>query len=555
MREALLPVEIDDNEEWEMNRDTLSVKRLPVSFIALALAFLLPLACSSSQDAAGPDDTQGPGDPNPTITAGVVVSDASQMSGFSGVDAVDGEVSFSGLTVEISEDGVSWLTVTDQPTTATLALGDGAAQATLVPTTDIPAGDYTTARFTATAAQVDITATLNGQAFAAQLSPPGGQPIVIEKDIQVIDNGDGTRTISVELVTVQTFALRVTPGAGITIEIGGDIGAIGAAAAMSAAVVASDVSAPAGVDVGGEVTFTNLTIELSDDGGQSWLKVAEQQGTATVALGDGTVEATLVPVDQIPAGLYTMARLTATDVTVDLTAMINGQQFAAQFKPPTTGPVEITKDVEAIANADGTTTFRFELEMVRTIQLRQGAGGMELVINGDLGDAAAPASMAAAVAARDASAPAGASVSGDVTFTGLTIELFDDATQTWLIVAQDQGTATVALADKTVDATLIPVDQIPAGMYTMARLTAVDALIDVTVDSNGQQVHAQIRPPTNDPVEITKDVEAIDNGDGTTTFRFELEMIRTIDVGHDPVSGATVVTVDGDLGVSQARAS
>ncbi len=542
-----------------MNRDTLSVKRFPVSFFALALAFLLPLACSSGEDAAGPEDGQGPGDgpggPNPSITASVVVSDVSQTAGMTGVDAVDGEVSFSGLTVEISEDGTSWLTVTNQPTTATIVLGDGAAQATLVPATQIPAGDYTRARFTATDAQVDITATLNGQAFAAQLRPPGNQPIVIEKDIQVIDNGDGTRTISVELVTVQTFALRVNPGSGITIEIGGDIGTIAASAAMSAAVVASDVSAPAAADVSGEVTFTNLTIELSDDGGQSWLKVAEQQGTATVALADGSVEATLMPMEQIPAGLYTMARLTATDVTVDLTALINGQQFFAQLKPPTTDPVEITKDVQAIDNSDGTTTFRFELEMVRTIQLRQGGSGMELVINGDLGPAAAPASMAAAVAASDASAPTSANISGDVTFTGLTIELFDDATQTWLVVARDQGSATVALADNTVDATLVPLDKIAAGTYTEVRLTAVDALIDVTVDSNGQQMHAQIRPPTSDPIEITKTVQAIDNVDGTTTFRFELEIVRTIDVSHDPVSGAAIVTVDGDLGVSQARAS
>ncbi len=538
-----------------MSRDTLSVKRFSVSFMALALAVTLPLACSSSDDAAGPDDGQGPDGPNPTVTASVVVADVSQTIGWPGVDAVDGEVSFSGLTVEISEDGASWLTLTDQPTTATLTLGDGAAQATLVPATDIPAGDYSKARLTATDAQVDISATLNGQSFAAQLKPPSDQPIVIEKDIQVIDNGDGTRTISVELVTVQTFALRVNPGAGITIEIGGDVGAIAAAAAMSASVAAADVSGPAGVDVSGEVTFTNLRIELSDDGGTTWLKVAENQGTATVALGDGSVEATLVPVDQIPAGLYTMARLTATDVTVDLTAMINNQQFAAQFKPPTTDPVEITKDVEAIVNDDGTTTFRFELEMVRTIELRQGTGGMELVINGDMGSAAAPASMAAAVAASDGSAPPSANVSGEVTFTGLTIELFDDATQTWLIVAQDEGSATVALADNTVDATLMAVDQIPAGMYSLARLTATDALIEVTVDSNGQQVHAQIRPPSSDPVEITKDVEAIVNEDGTTTFRFELEMVRTIDVSHDPADGATIVTVEGDLGVSQARAS
>ncbi len=68
-------------------------------------------------------------------------------------------------------------------------------------------------------------------------------------------------------------------------------------------------------------------------------------------------------------------------------------------------------------------------------------------------------------------------------------------------------------------------------------------------------MHAQIRPPSSDPVEITKDVEAIVNEDGTTTFRFELEMVRTIDVSHDPADGATIVTVEGDLGVSQARAS
>ncbi len=369
-----------------MSRDTLSAKRLPVRLFLISMACLVPPACSSVEDAAGPGDgqTDGPGGPNPTVSAEVVISDGSGTGGLTGADAIDGQIHLTGLTLEISEDGEKWITVTTQPATVKLALGDPAGVAKLPPL-EIPVGDYATARITADEAVADISAMVNGQQFLAQIEPPVTPPIQIEKEIEVIVNEDGSRTIRVELETVRTFSLLVEPGSGVTIEIGGDLGNMAAMARTNATVVLGDVSRPAGVALDGEITLSGLTLELSQDG-QTWLTLTDQPLDATLSLGAGVAELTLVPVSEIPAGDYQQARLTAGEAVIDLTVTINGHDFFAHIEPPVDGAVVIEKDIEVIVNEDGSITIRIEIEMIRTIDVQvQPGSGAVVVIDGDLG--------------------------------------------------------------------------------------------------------------------------------------------------------------------------
>src|SRR2546422_6790801 len=87
--------------------------------------------------------------------------------------------------------------------------------------------------------------------------------------------------------------------------------------------------------------------------------------------------------------------------------------------------------------------------------------------------------------------PAGMSVSGSATFTGLTVDLWDG--QQWWAVANGSGTATFALEDGTAAATLVPASELPAGDYTQIRLTATDAVIDLTLRSEEHTSELQSR--------------------------------------------------------------
>src|SRR2546427_10518099 len=108
--------------------------------IALGLASMLAVSCQTTRDLTTP----GSG-----MTARVVASDASRPVGPDGRPvSVTGTATFTGLTVELW-DGQQWLAVTNGSGAATLALGDGAVAATLVPASELPAGSYTEKRRTA----------------------------------------------------------------------------------------------------------------------------------------------------------------------------------------------------------------------------------------------------------------------------------------------------------------------------------------------------------------------------------------------------------------------
>jgi len=97
----------------------------------------------------------------------------------------------------------------------------------------------------------------------------------------------------------------------------------------------------------------------------------------------------------------------------------------------------------------------------------------------------------------------------------------------------------------------VTVDEISAQTYTLVRLTATDAVVDITADLDGRQFDAQLDPAGDDPIVIEKELEAVVNEDGTTTFHFELECIRTITHSTDP--DGDVLIIDGDLGAAQVR--
>src|SRR5438128_2117813 len=161
--------------------------------------------------------------------------------------------------------------------------------------------------------------------------------------------------------------------------------------------------------------------------------------------------------------------------------------------------------------------------------------------------------MTARVVASDASRPVGpdgrpVSVTGTATFTGLTVELWDG--QQWLAVANGSGTATFALEDGTAAATLVPASELPAGDYTQIRLTATDAVIDLTTGDGSQQFSAQLQ--SNGPVVITKSVTVTVNPDGSRTIAVQLQLVRTVATQVDSTTGARSVTVSGDMGTSTA---
>ena len=320
---------------------------------------------------------------------------------------------------------------------------------------------------------------------------------------------------------------------------------------MTAQVMASDVSRPSGpaastASVSGTVTFSGLTVELWN--GQQWLAVTNGAGTAALNVGDGSASATLVPASEIPAGDYTKARISATNAAIDLT--VNGQGFSARLGNPTLGPLEIEKTVSVAANSDGSRTFSVQFEMIRSVSLGAGSNGPVVQFDGDLGSMSAPAATApGSVVASDVSQPtdpsgARANVSGTVTFTGLSVELWDG--QQWLSVAHGAGSATVDIGDGSAAATLVPVEAIPAGTYTKVRISATDAVAQLTADVNGHQFAAQVRPPA-EPFVIEKDVSVTVNADGSRTFAVQLELVRTVTIVADAVTGAPTLSVTGDI--------
>src|SRR2546428_13038453 len=94
--------------------------------------------------------------PGSGMTARVVASDASRPMGPDGRPvSVTGTATFTGLTVELW-DGQQWRAVANGSGTATFALDDGTAAATLVPASELPAGGYNQNRLTAARAVIEL---------------------------------------------------------------------------------------------------------------------------------------------------------------------------------------------------------------------------------------------------------------------------------------------------------------------------------------------------------------------------------------------------------------
>ncbi len=368
---------------------------LAVTSLALAVACDSPVTSNAPPGGSDRPGGNPPGAPPPpsgsTIQAKVVALDASQPSLPAGA-TLGGTATFTGLSVELW-DGQAWLEVTDgSETTATIDLADAAAEATLVPTRDIPAGSYTKLRLSATDVLVDLSLMWNGQQLSAQMKPAGQGPFVLERDIEVVRNADGSTTFRISLEMVQTLDVVRDPVTGaVSLSMSGDFGSGSVSASIAASVAALDTSEPTLPDgatsLTGTATFTGLSVELWD--GETWLDVTDGSRTsATLDVVDGAAEVTLVPVRDIPSGDYTKMRLSATDVVVDLTLIWNGQPLDMQMKPSGDDPYVIEKDVVVVRNSDGTTTFRMELVMVRrcTVDTDPGSGEVNVSVSGDLGD-------------------------------------------------------------------------------------------------------------------------------------------------------------------------
>ncbi len=367
---------------------------LAVTSLALAVACDSPVTSNAPPGGSDRPGGNPPGAPPPsgsTIQAKIVALDASQPSLPAGA-TLAGTATFTGLSVELW-DGQAWLEVTDgSKTTATIDLADAAAEATLVPTRDIPAGSYTKLRLSATDVVVDLSLMWNGQQLSAQMKPAGKGPFVLERNVDVVRNSDGTTTFRVALQMVRTLDIVRDPVTGaVSLSLSGDFGGGSVSASMAASVAALDTSQPTLPDgatsLTGTATFTGLSVELWD--GESWLDVTDGSRTsATLDVVDGAAEATLVPIRDIPSGDYTKMRLTATDVVVDLTLVWNGKPLNMQMEPAGDDPFVLEKEMEVVRNSDGTTTFRIELELVRqcTVDTDPASGEVSVSVSGDLGD-------------------------------------------------------------------------------------------------------------------------------------------------------------------------
>lgn len=358
--------------------------------LAALLTPVLLVACDPAASAR-PDDPRE--SPSSTVSATVVATDVSRPSTGSGSPAaVTGTVTLSDVSVELW-NGDAWVSV-GGATFADLSMpiGDVGAEATLVAGIDIAADTYTRARLTATAAVLDLSLNVGGQALATVIASPPDEPVMIEKDVDVDVHGDGTITVHIEIESVRSVTVEVEPGTGAAVvTIDGDVMGATAALAVMAEVVIGDVSTPAAfASVGGTVTgsvdLSGVAVELWN--GVEWVTLVDPAGgTATIAVGDGAATATLVPATEIAAGTYTKARITVADAVVSLSLTINGDEYTAQIELPTDVPIVIEKEIEVTVNEDGSLTLSIAIQAVQSIsvQVDPGSGAAEVTIDGDLG--------------------------------------------------------------------------------------------------------------------------------------------------------------------------
>src|SRR5207247_1255720 len=119
--------------------------------------------------------------------------------------------------------------------------------------------------------------------------------------------------------------------------------------------------------------------------------------------------------------------------------VVAGINFSARTQA-TEESLTLDKTFAVTVNPDGSRTFSVELQLIRTVSLSVDpvTGAPIVTLNGDFGPVTMPAaSMRTSVIGSDRSqpvtSPAGMSVSGSATFTGLSVDLWDG--QQWWAVA------------------------------------------------------------------------------------------------------------------------
>jgi hypothetical protein len=199
-----------------MNRQTLHAGPARLAVLLALLPSVLAATClKASSGPTEPEDRENPeqGDPSSSITANVVLADASGRTGTLTPGAVNhytimlGRLRVSELSIELW-NGLEWLLVTEAPISAAVLLANETFESVLVAGAQLPPGEYTRARLTAAGMSADIMVLIDTQRFSAELRPPGDQPAVLELDLAVRDNDDGSQTLRSVLDTVESLTLQ-----------------------------------------------------------------------------------------------------------------------------------------------------------------------------------------------------------------------------------------------------------------------------------------------------------------------------------------------------------
>src|SRR5256885_6503753 len=96
-------------------------------------------------------------------------------------------------------------------------------------------------------------------------------------------------------------------------------------------------------------------------------------------------------------------------------------------------------------------------------------------------------------------------------------------------------------------ATLGPVPAMAAGEYRRVRTGATEAAAPLTAVIDGREVAAEVRAPSDRPFVVEKTVTVTVNADGSRTFAVQLDLVHTVRVAPDPVTGAPKLDVTGEL--------